>query len=476
MKIGIISSQFCGVDLVSPQAYEIESLRRSFASRGVSIFLIDPEKTFYGIKDNSAYCYFFNSDGMQLSAADLDVLLIKRTRGAIEQVVDFAGFAKRTNSKLLVSDPLSCFTRPTNKMDSIMLRSGVFNQPDSSVMNRDFSGDFLKFPLIVKPYFGAAGKSIGLAKGIENLKEKVSQATGNDVYRGKVAILQSQLSIEREYRVMVIGGRSAGLAIKDIPADGIVGNASQGVKFKSANAGGLTHTKQREIEAFAERIAVFHGYDVAGVDLIEAHGELYVIECNRNPQFSEFDSATGMRCSDLIADMIVEKRNESQVVFQENKEIDKVKITGKPRIFVGSSSEGKEVARALQYGLDDVAEVVIWDQGIFSPSKFALQSLIEEMRSFDYALFAFTQDDYVISRNKSIFAPRDNVIFEAGLFMGAIGSERVFMVAEKLDDPTKIPSDLHGLNIIRWGRHSSGDLRSSLGRAVSEIIYAISGR
>lgn len=39
--------------------------------------------------------------------------------------------------------------------------------------------------------------------------------------------------------------------------------------------------------------------------------------------------------------------------------------SSKPALFLGSSSEGREVARNLQAELGDACEVVRWDQGVF---------------------------------------------------------------------------------------------------------------
>jgi predicted nucleotide-binding protein len=46
----------------------------------------------------------------------------------------------------------------------------------------------------------------------------------------------------------------------------------------------------------------------------------------------------------------------------------------------------------------------------------------------DFAAFVVTADDVTASRGRRKASPRDNVVFEIGLFMGAIGRERTFVV------------------------------------------------
>jgi predicted nucleotide-binding protein len=89
-----------------------------------------------------------------------------------------------------------------------------------------------------------------------------------------------------------------------------------------------------------------------------------------------------------------------------------------PTVFVGSSSEGIAIAEALQQGLGDVADTTLWTQGVFGLSRSFLDALLKTLDPVDFAVLICTGDDVTSSRGAEQVTPRDNVIFELGLFMG----------------------------------------------------------
>lgn len=135
-----------------------------------------------------------------------------------------------------------------------------------------------------------------------------------------------------------------------------------------------------------------------------------------------------------------------------------------PRVFVGSSAEGLPIAREFQAALEDIAdcEVSVWDQGTFVPSTYTTESLLRATRAADFAVLVATPDDVTESRGTSAASPRDNVIFELGLFMGALGVERVFILRPAGE--TRLPSDLAGLTHLPPynSARADGNLRAAL--------------
>ncbi len=126
----------------------------------------------------------------------------------------------------------------------------------------------------------------------------------------------------------------------------------------------------------------------------------------------------------------------------------------KPRIFLGSSGKQEKLLRALTRGLEDVAQVEPWTTS-FNPGTTTLERLLELTRQVDFAAFVFARDDWTTASpavspipESGQASPRDNVVFEAGLFGGVLGMRRTFILHAS---GSKLPSDLFGLTCIRYG-------------------------
>jgi hypothetical protein len=143
-------------------------------------------------------------------------------------------------------------------------------------------------------------------------------------------------------------------------------------------------------------------------------------------------------------------------------------MSQRPFIFVGSSSEGLPVAKAIQVGMSEFADVTLWNQGIFEPSYGYLESLTKALEGSDFAVLALTPDDITESRGIESSAPRDNVIFELGLFIGHLGRQRCFFVFEK-KNPLKLPSDLLGIAGAVYTPRDDGNLVAALGPVCTAI-------
>lgn len=87
---------------------------------------------------------------------------------------------------------------------------------------------------------------------------------------------------------------------------------------------------------------------------------------------------------------------------------------------------------------------------------------------FDFAILFLTPDDMVTSRDETKQSPRDNVLFELGLFVGGLGRNRTYMVYDRTKS-IKIPSDLAGITAATFQEYSDGNLVASLGACCSQI-------
>lgn len=145
-----------------------------------------------------------------------------------------------------------------------------------------------------------------------------------------------------------------------------------------------------------------------------------------------------------------------------------------PSLFIGSSSEGLPIAHALQAELDPICEPSVWTQGVFDPSGTTIGSLLERAQNSDFAALVVTPDDLVISRGAQHAAARDNVIFELGLFLGALGPRRVFIIQPR-DQDLRLPSDLAGVSCLKYrSNRRDGDLQATVGPAATSIRNRIS--
>ncbi len=143
-----------------------------------------------------------------------------------------------------------------------------------------------------------------------------------------------------------------------------------------------------------------------------------------------------------------------------------------PRVFIGSSTEAAPVAAELQLQLSKTPgiEVTTWTDDVFAVGAFAIEDLERVAAESDFAVLVCAPDDTVVSRRKRKSAPRDNVIFELGLFMGASSRKRVFILEDQ-GAAVKLPSDLVGVNTLRYERPARG--KPKLTTAVKALTKAI---
>src|SRR6187399_2471560 len=137
----------------------------------------------------------------------------------------------------------------------------------------------------------------------------------------------------------------------------------------------------------------------------------------------------------------------------------------KPRIFLGSSGKQAKLLQALTRGLEDVAHVEPWTTS-FNLGTTTLERLLELTREVDFAAFVFAQDDWTTNSPEPApgqASPRDNVVFEAGLFGGVLGMRRTFILHAK---GSKLPTDLLGLTCVRY----DGSTAAAVMKVVCEKI------
>ncbi len=159
-------------------------------------------------------------------------------------------------------------------------------------------------------------------------------------------------------------------------------------------------------------------------------------------------------------------------VFQERLEERNRKIgqtNDIPRVFVISSSEGKDVAEEVHKQLDGkTIAVQLWDQGTFGISDYPISSLMDAMEACDFTVSIVRADDVLISRGKKSKSPRDNVHLEVGMSLGMLSRPRTILLV-CADDEVRLASDLAGLTTLRYSHGSEDEMRRSVRTACMAI-------
>lgn len=119
----------------------------------------------------------------------------------------------------------------------------------------------------------------------------------------------------------------------------------------------------------------------------------------------------------------------------------------KPRIFIGSSTEGLAVANRIKDFFSGDYDCFLWTDDIFKNNESFMETLVKSASLFDFGFLVFSADDESIIRDKHFETPRDNILFEYGLFLGRVGLDRAFVIAQK---EARIPTDMLGITQTRY--------------------------
>ena len=145
----------------------------------------------------------------------------------------------------------------------------------------------------------------------------------------------------------------------------------------------------------------------------------------------------------------------------------------KPRVFIGSSSEGLPVAEYIAELLGPDTECYLWTNGIFRFNDSPFHTLLHQAGMFDFGILVATKDDFTLTRKEIFESPRDNVIFEFGLFLGRLGGARAFLLHE---EDGKLPSDLLGITVAKFDLFGRPEESDRLKDAVEHIRKIINER
>ncbi|MDR9782146.1 TIR domain-containing protein [Rhizobium redzepovicii] len=155
--------------------------------------------------------------------------------------------------------------------------------------------------------------------------------------------------------------------------------------------------------------------------------------------------------------------------------IERNKLVGafreKIRVFIISSAEARHVGRMVRNAFEHDTDTIIptmWTDDVFKIANYTLEDLEAQIDDSDFAVAIAHADDLTESRGKPWPSPRDNVIFELGLFMGRLGRERAILM-EPREEQVKLPSDMSGITTIPYRFENGKDAAALMAPACDKL-------
>ena len=141
----------------------------------------------------------------------------------------------------------------------------------------------------------------------------------------------------------------------------------------------------------------------------------------------------------------------------------------KSKIFIASSGRTLVLAEMLRDELStEFCQATLWsEEGRLQPGSTIIEMLEGAAKQYDFAVIILAKDDVLTSGAGEVLKARDNCVYEAGLFMSAIGRKRCFLVNSV--GQTDLPSDLGGVISIRFEEPSNLQDRKSCADAILKV-------
>ena len=188
--------------------------------------------------------------------------------------------------------------------------------------------------------------------------------------------------------------------------------------------------------------------------------EKTVVAIVTEPQFSVLADANPDLWRRIAVELCDRLRNRNRLIRRPNE---------MPKVFICSSSERLTYAEGIQLGLDHHnSSISVWTDQVFGPMKQTMEDLERELELADFGVAVVMDEDVVRSRREQKPVPRDNVVFELGLFMGQLGRDRTVIVTPRGID-LKMPSDLLGLNPLTFSPPSDPTNERQLATALAPV-------
>ena len=272
---------FISSDLINDNIEEADKLLMNEIKKSYNLVKINPADVFFKIEKNKT-AIFINGKSID----NIDFALVRRIRNAEEKIYEIVKFLERNGTKIL--DQSNLLLGGLSAFNSILERYKKFNIPSSYYcsslrsLNKFLATNKIDFSIIVKPNKGFKGKNV---IKIDRKKDLLKFAKSFFKKNKENLFFQEYIDIKSEYRVFVIADKALGVVEKIAKDGAIARNYALGAKF--------VQVEKPRIKKLAEKLCAELKTNFSGVDIIEdRNGKLYVLECNRSPQFVGFRNTT----------------------------------------------------------------------------------------------------------------------------------------------------------------------------------------
>jgi len=290
MKIGIVVSD--------PKDWTAQALLASFSRKGIDAFFLDFSELVASIGDD----LILQSCGVDL--LDLDCLVVRDLgrRGAVDVSFRFEVLQALAEKGILVINPPEAIARAANKFATsrALQDRGVPTPKTIVTTSPDKAEEALQGfgKAVSKPLFGYKGRDILLLRSGDQADLPRLRSIVQD--QGLVYLQEfvATAAAPRDIRAFVVDGKTLGAIFRIAPPGEWISNLARGGR---ALACPLTS----ELEDLAAKAARAAGAVYCGVDLLETHHGLSVIEVNGTPSGKGIFEALGIDVTEAIADHVI---------------------------------------------------------------------------------------------------------------------------------------------------------------------------
>ena len=133
------------------------------------------------------------------------------------------------------------------------------------------------------------------------------------------------------------------------------------------------------------------------------------------------------------------------------------------RVFIGSSTKALDKANTIKMILTNLgADVTLWsDDRAFTAGNNLIDELQKAAHQHDAGIFVLNDDDLILhtNSNNTQYIPRDNVLIESGIFIGALGKKSVALCTVPGIHET---SDFKGILTIEYSGENFNKMKNQL--------------